>query len=143
MKKTIYTIGLMAATLIAHSQTPAKNEVKAEQNVEAAKTNLKVAQQNLDAAYIPFRKDAEVQINANDQAIKDLRAKLVRRSKSPENNARRAKIDGFEKRNVELRNRLDVYETERSDWAVFKAKFTHDKDNLHDAVRDFDKDMGK
>jgi hypothetical protein len=143
MKKTIYTVGLMAVALMAHSQSPAQNEVKAEQNVEAAKTNLKIAQQNLDAAYIPFRKDAEVQINANDQAIKDLRAKLIKRSKSPENNARRQKIDVLEKRNVDLRNRLYAYESERSDWATFKAKFTHDKDDLHDAVKDFDKDMEK
>ena len=138
MKKTIYTIGLMTATLIAHSQTPVKNEGRAEQNVEAAKTNLKVAEQNLDAAYIPFRKDAEIQINANDQAIKELREKLIKRGNSPVANARRQKVDKLEKRNIELRTRLDAYETDRSDWATFKAKFTHDKDDLHDAVRDFD-----
>jgi hypothetical protein len=133
----------MTWALNACCQTPAQNEVKAEGKVEAAKENLKAAEKELDAAYPPFKKDAEMQISANDKKIKEFRAQFVKPSRSPLNDDVKQKIDDLEKRNVDLRNRLYVYETERSDWEVFKTKFNHDMDNLHDAFRDFGKDLKK
>jgi hypothetical protein len=143
MKRVIRILALMTWALNAYSQTPAQNEVKAEGKVEAAKENLKKAEKELDAAYLPFKRDAEKQIIANEKKIKELRAQFVKPSRSPVNNDNKQKIDDLEKRNVDLRNRLDVYETERSDWEVFKAKFNHDMANLRDAFRDFGKDLKK
>ena len=143
MKRVIRILALMTWALNAYSQTPAQNEVKAEGKVEAAKENLKKAEKELDAAYLPFKRDAEKQIIANEKKIKELRAQFVKPSRSSLNNDAKQKIDDLEKRNVDLRNRLDVYETERSDWEVFKAKFNHDMANLRDAFRDFGKDLKK
>jgi chromosome segregation ATPase len=143
MKRVIHILALTTWALYAHCQTPAQNEVKAEGKVEAAKENLKAAEKELDAAYPPFKKDAEKQISANAKKIKELRAELVKPNRSPLNDASKQKIDDLEKRNIDLRNRLYVYETERSDWEVFKAKFNHDMDNLHAAFHDFSKDLKK
>ena len=143
MKKAIYILTLMTGALYAHCQTPAQNEVKAESKVEGAKENLKKAEKELDAAYPAFKKDAEMQISANDKKIKELRAQFVKPNRSPANDDAKQKIDALENRNVELRNRLYTYEAERSDWEVFKAKFNHDMANLHDAFHDFGKDLKK
>lgn len=139
MKKIAYTMAMLIVTVVASSQTPAQNEVKAEQKVEAAKINLKDAEENLDVVYMLYKKDAIVQIDANDKKIKELRARLVKPRRAHANDARINKIDELQDRNVELRKRLYTYQAERSDWAAFKAKFNNDKDELHKAVDDVDK----
>jgi hypothetical protein len=143
MNKTIYTIALMASISCAYGQTPAQNETKAEDKLDTKKSEVKQAQRELDAAYIPFKKDAEVQIKANDEAIKELRRNLVKPGRSAANDDSKKKIDALEDRNVELRSRLYTYEAERSDWEAFRIKFNHDRDDLHKAVKDFGKDMKK
>ena len=106
MKKTIYTIALMAATILAHGQSPAQKEVIAKDNVQTAEENLKVAKQQLTDTYPAFRKDAEEQIKANDESIACLREKMVKPRKSAANDTAKKEIDKLEDRNDDLRNRL-------------------------------------
>jgi predicted nucleic acid-binding Zn-ribbon protein len=143
MKKSIYTLALVTGTILMSCQTPAQKEEAAETKVQSAKEDLKDAKQELNSEYPSFRKDAELQINDNDKQIASLRAKLDRPGKHPLDNARKQRIDDLEKRNADLRSRLYGYETEHSDWAAFKVKFNHDKDNLRDAFKDFGDDLKK
>jgi hypothetical protein len=106
MKKIIYTIALMTGALLAHSQTPAENMVAAEAKVKCARADLVVAEKELAAAFPPFKKDAQVQIKANDKTISDLRTGFVKPFKSSANDASKVKIDDLEARNVDLRSRL-------------------------------------
>jgi uncharacterized protein YpmB len=143
MRKILYIIILAASALYSQAQTPAQNEVTTDANLDSAKANLKRAHKELNSAYAPFRRDAETQINDNDRKIKELRAGVIKPDKSKVNEIRNQKIDDLQKRNTILRNRLYAYETERTDWEVFKSTFNRDKEKLHAAFHDFDRDMKK
>ena len=137
-------IAVLMATIFTSCETPAQKEQVAQANVEGAKEELQQAkQQELNAEYPAFKKDAEVRIADNDKRIADLRANLSQSGKSPMDDMRRQKIDDLQKRNADLRARLYGYEKERSDWQTFKTKFNQDADNLHNAFKDFGNDLKK
>ena len=109
MKKTLYTIiVLMAVTILAYSQSPAEKEVAAKDNVQLAEENLKLAKQQLLDTYPAFKKDAEIQIKANDETIECLRASMIKPRRSPVNDEAKKKIDDLENRNDDLRSRLYI-----------------------------------
>jgi len=145
MKKTIYSLSVitfMAGGALMSCESAAQKQQIAANNVVAAKEELQQAkQQELNAEYPAFKKEAELKIAANDKHIAELRTKLS--GKSPMDDMRRQKIDDLQKRNAELRARLYGYEKERTDWLAFKAKFNNDADNLRDAFRDFGNDLKK
>ena len=147
MKKTIYMLPaavLMAVTVFASCETPAQKQQVAQANVEGATEELQQAkQQEVNAEYPAFKKDAEIKIAGNDKQIADLRVKLAQPGKSPLDDMRRQKIDNLEKQNADLRSQLLGYEKGPSDWTAFKLKFNHDSDNLRNAFRDFGNDLKK
>jgi len=148
MKKPIFytwplTV-LMAITIFTGCSTSADKDKIAETNVTTTNEELQQAkQQELNAEYPAFKKDAEVKIAANDKRIAELRGNLSASGKSPLDDMRRQKIDDLQKRNADLRARLYGYEKERSDWLTFKTKFNQDADKLRDAFRDFGNDLKK
>ena len=108
MKKLIYSIALMTCGALAHGQTPAENMSAAEARVECAKAEVVAAEKAFDATIKPYKKDAKMQIKANDKEIADLRHGLVKPFKSPANDESKKKIDDLENRNIDLRNRLYI-----------------------------------
>ena len=108
MRKAVYTILLMGASLLTYGQSPAQKEVTAKDKVVNAEENLKLAKQQLLDTYPAFKKDAEKQIKDNDQTIEYLRAHMVKPRRSPANNEAKKKIEDLENRNDELRNRLYI-----------------------------------
>ena len=148
MKKLIYTIPLcavlMAGMILTGCQTPAQKEDAAKENVQNANEQLKDAKQEVNAEYPAFKRDAEVQINANENRIATLREKLnTSGGKAPLDPMRKQRIDDLERRNAELRSRLYGYEKERSDWETFKAGFNADMHKLDNAFTDFGNDLKK
>src|ERR1039458_4928930 len=105
MKKSIYTLGLIAGIALVSCQTPAQKEEAAEANLQTDKENLATAKQELNAEYPAFRKDADQQITDNEKEITSLRAKLDK-DKTPLDNIRRQKIENLEKQNADLRSKL-------------------------------------
>jgi hypothetical protein len=110
MRKTIYTLILMSGALCAISQTPAEKLVAARVKVERAKAALNEAQIELKAVYPVYKKDARMQIKANDRSIGELRSNLTKPLLSPLNDSTKQKIDLLEDRNVALRDRLYINE---------------------------------
>ena len=147
MKKIILSLSATAfaltGSLFFGCSSSADKVNAAETKVQSANQELVAAKQELNAEYPSFRKEAEVQIAANDKRIDELKERLDKRDKAPLNNIRKRRIEELETKNAELRSRLYGYEKERSDWESFKIKFKHDMDNLGDAFRDFGKDMKK
>jgi len=149
MKNTLYTTALLAGIILAGCQTPAQKEAAAETKVDTAQSNLTNAQTDLNTTkaalnpeYPAFRADADQQIADNDKKIAKLRSKLTD-SDSPANDIRSKKIDKLQKQNADLKSRLYGYETDRSDWVVFKVRFNHDRDDLNQAFVDFGDDLKK
>jgi|GEM_PF-934879 predicted small lipoprotein YifL len=147
MKKTIYTLAvtvMMTGTALAGCGPSAPKQEMAETNVTAAKEELQNAkQQQVNAEYPAFKRNAEIKIADNEKQIANLRAKLAQPGKSPMDDMRRQKIDNLEKQNADLRSELYGYEKGPSDWTAFKLKFNHDEDRLHNAFRDFGNDLKK
>lgn len=144
MKKTIQSLllsSVLIGALLTSCEGNAQSVDAAKQNVKESKEELKQAQ--LNAEYPAFKKDAEAKIAANDRHIADLRAKLGQPGKSTADDIRRQKIDDLQKKNADLRADLATYERDHSDWAMFKARFNHDADNLNQAFKDFGNDMKK
>jgi hypothetical protein len=47
------------------------------------------------------------------------------------------RIEELRKRNTDLKTRLDNYDTNTSDWDIFKREFSHDMDELGQSLKDF------
>ena len=144
MKKIICGLALnviLAGTFLTSCETK-------QQKVEDAKQDLKDARQDarqeeLNAEYPAYKKEMEERIEGNNRRIADIRADLAKPGNHPFAEERKKNIDNLEKRNAEMRSRLEAYEKDHSDWSTFKRNFNHDMDNLGDAFRDFGNDLKK
>lgn len=149
MKKTILMLTMAAfvagtATLTACS-SPAEKEAKAEEHVQDAKQDLVAAQQNATQASInaanaeewqAFKNETNAKIDANQSMISELRKMKRKADNDMTEAAYKAKIDELQERNKLLRERMDAYETNKSDWATFKSKFNSDMDDLGRSLKD-------
>lgn len=148
MKRSFYAFSLIVGLAAAGCQTPAQKEEKAAEKMQDAKQDMHEAKQEerqaLNAEYPAFKTAGEKEIEANNDRIAKLRERLAKTGgNAPLDGARRDKIADLEKRNADLKASLYGYETERSDWETFKAKWNHDKDNIDQAFKDFGNDMKK
>ena len=142
MKKTMYSFAfsaMMAGAVLTSCDSKQDKVEDAKENVTEAKEDLKDAQQELNAEYPAYKIDMNKRIVANETEIARLRAIINKPGEKPLDNARRDKIDDLERRNADLRTRLDGYETKRSNWEEFKREYNHDMDELGNSF----KDMGK
>lgn len=110
MKRSIYTMLFLAISIVAYSQSPAEKEVLAQDKVDRARENLRLAKEELKATYPAYIQDAKDQISVNDKKISILRCDLVKPHRSPANFDAKQKISALEDRNFDLRYRLDIYE---------------------------------
>ena len=130
---------MMAGAVLTSCDSKQDKVEDAKENVTEAKEDLKDAQQELNAEYPAYKIDMNKRIVANETEIARLRAIINKPGEKPLDNARRDKIDDLERRNADLRTRLDGYETKRSNWEEFKREYNHDMDELGNSF----KDMGK
>jgi len=148
MKKTM--IGIAAAMFVAGSifsscSSPEQKEEHAEKKVEDAKADVKDAKQDLAEAqqgsniseYQKFKNDANEEINNNDRKIAELRVEL-KNEKADARVKDEKKIDELQRRNHELKDRLEAYHDDgKSNWQQFKTEFKHDLDELGQSFKDF------
>ena len=142
MNFTVMTF--MAAFLLTSCRSPEQKEDAAKQNVNEANQDLQETQQenNLEAKQVAsaeewkeFKMETEAKISKNEERIAELKVKMNKPGKTFDK-LYADRIDTLEKRNSEMRSRLDIYEKEQSDWASFKREFNHDMDELGRAIYD-------
>ena len=146
MKKIIYGFAfsaMMAGAVLTSCDSKQEKVEDAKEEVTEAKEELKDAQQEVNAEYPAFRKENDERIAANQTEIDRLRKIVAKPGEKPLDNARRDRIDDIERRNTDLRTRLDGYETKRSNWDEFKREFNHDMDELGNSFKDMGKDNVK
>jgi hypothetical protein len=154
MKKTIYTLAvtaLLAGTILTSCDSPAKKEEEAKENVQEAKQDLKEVQKDANAEservanaeeWRAFRNETDARITTNEARIAELRIKLKKPGKVLDP-LYAQRIEDLQKRNIELRARLDNYEKKQSGWESFKREFNHDMDELGHSLKDFSVDNKK
>ncbi|MDP2238282.1 MAG: hypothetical protein Q8J88_17785 [Bacteroidales bacterium] len=143
MKSTIYYaffVAVLTAGFFASCDSKAKKVENAQENVQDSKKALNEAQRELNEEYPAFRMEAEKKIASNEARIEELRAIVNQPGDKLLDDLRRKRIAELKLINADLRNRLDIYEKENSDWEVFKREFNHDMNGLLESLKDLGKD---
>jgi chromosome segregation ATPase len=155
MKRSIYTLAI-AGTLIAGiiftgCQSSAQKESSAQNKVNEARQDLMDAQNDAKAEarevagaeeWKEFRNDSEIKIRDNEIRIAELKAKMNKPGTTLDPLYEK-RIDTLEKKNREMKTRIDNYEKSQSNWEAFKQEFNHDMDELGQALKDFTVDNKK
>ncbi len=137
-------ISMLVVSAFIGCQSPSEKKESAEKDLQAAKEDLKKAQQEVADSiqkvataeeYEAFKAEAQEKIKKNDERIGELRVKLTKPGKVLDEYYE-SRITALEKRNRELREKIDSYDRSRSDWGSFKREFNHDMDELGKAIED-------
>jgi chromosome segregation ATPase len=132
-------------------QSPTEKKADAEKDLQEAKEDLREAQQEVVDSmhraatveeYEAFKTDAQVRIKRNEDRIAELRVKKAKPGKALDEYYE-SRITALEKRNAELRDKINSYDRSRSDWGSFKQEFNHDMDELGKAIEDLFTDNKK
>lgn len=155
MKKTIFALAI-ATTFFAGTATTGCQSSDSKSGKEHDKVNMdmehmdmehknsmtEVEKNNSADEWKAFRKDAEARIRDNETRIAEAREKMKETGKVIDAVLEK-KIDLLEKRNKDLRAKLDAYERDQSDWESFKREFNRDMDAIGQAFRDLTVDNKK
>jgi chromosome segregation ATPase len=139
MKKSIWAsvVFFFAVGIVFTScDTPAKKVENAESNVVEAKEELVQAQQDYLAEVESYRQETAEKIAANNRSIAEFNARIEAEKKETKADYR-VKIAEIEKKNNDLKLKLDNYRVESKDqWEAFKIEFNRDMDQLGAALKD-------
>lgn len=146
---TVLVMGIVSLTMIMGcSQTNEQKVADAKANVTSAKQDVKDAVVDVQAAteredWLTFKSAAEARIAVNDKIIVEYKAKMA--GADGKLNAKYdERIEALELKNKELRAMLDNYpDSGKNTWERFKSEFSHDMDELGEALKDFTVDNKK
>jgi len=141
MKITIVTLALstmlVAGTLLTSCKSPTQKEEAAQAKVDEAQQDLNAAQVKVASQeeWATFKIESELKINDNEIRIAELKVKMKKPGKVFDALYQK-RIDDLEKRNLDMRVRMETYEKSQSDWESFKTEFNHDMDELGKSLKD-------
>jgi hypothetical protein len=141
-------MGLVSLALVKGcSRSSDQKFADAKARVVAAKQDVKEATADVQAAareeWLKFKDNANAKIAANEKCIDDYKEKMTTADGKLEKQYDR-KIDALEKKNRELKSKLNDYQDSGKDkWEQFKREFNHDIDELGTALKDFTVDNKK
>lgn len=155
MRKNLFTIAtatvFVVGGMLTGCDTSAQKVDAAEENVEKAKENLKEAKQEeavvikkkaTAAEWKVFKEDSDAKIAKNNAKIKELKTKKKTSGKGMDK-IYTERIENIEKKNVELKERLDNFDNEQTDWDSFKREFDHDMGELGKAFKELGTESSK
>lgn len=141
MKRSIITVfAILAFSLSLDSCTsPADKVDDAKQDVENANRELEEAEVAYQKDLVAYRQDVRSRIESNEALIAELRAKNL--TASPQEKAKReVRIAEVEKRNNELKSKLDNYNGTTQDKLMnFRDEINHDMNELGETLKDLSK----
>ena len=139
MKKllTVFlTTSVLSLFILTSCSTPAEKVVNAENKVTDANKDLDKANTEYLADITSYRKETADKIAANDKSIADFNARIANEKKDAKADYKN-KIDALEKKNSDMKKRMDDYKADGKDkWEIFKIEFSHDMDGLGKAFKD-------
>lgn len=137
MKRSLYyvTSFLMLTLFLLNCKSNDKKVDNTNDITESTTAQLNEEQQKLNAEYKAFKTYALAEIEENDENIEKLQAKIDEPGKTLDE-ARKRRITDLKEQNTELRNRLNNYVLNTSDWQSFKTNFNKDLKGVGDSFRD-------
>gem|GEM_PF-812555 len=155
MMKIIYKLNLLIAILFilifAQCKTGDQKESDAVSEVQNAKLKLKeVAAANKDEKnetasaqeWKKFKADLDAKIMQNDERIATLKRQMIRKERELDDLYNR-RMDSFQVKSKNLKDRLESYNGVQSDLKVFRTEFERDMDELGKSLKDFTIDNKK
>jgi hypothetical protein len=141
-KKPIITLAIIflfaSGLMLTFCKSPSQKAEDAKDKVQDAREDLNVAKQKADTAIVKaandeewkaFKIDADAKIKKNELRISELKVKA-------KNEADKQRINALETRNAELKNRMNDYEKNKTDWESFTRDFNQANDELVIAIKD-------
>lgn len=148
MKKIFFllaaTAGLTGLVITGCKSNTEKNE-DAVENVNDANANLKDVQEEAtvdaskkatDAEWQTYKSEMLASINDNEIRIAELKKAFNKPGTTFDSNYSK-NIDALQKRNLDLKVRIENYENNQTDWESFKREFNSDISGLGKAFNDF------
>ena len=147
MKKTILTAAALSIVLLAGTSCSQSKKEEAENNIEQAQTDINNKIEGMDDEWIrerdEFNADVRARIEKNKEDIAELKAE-AKMKKEKVKKEYEAEVDRLEKRNEELRAKLDNDRSQaKENWQAFKEEFNHDMNELGTAIGDLFKNNKK
>ncbi len=149
--KFLFAALIAIGTIFLGCQSNEKKVENSREEVQEAEQDLNQAQQEavketkkevVNEEWNTYKIEALEKINKNEIRITELKAKKAKKGELLDPLYEK-RIENLERKNAELKAKIDKYESEQSDWETFKREFNHDMNELGDALQDFDKDNAK
>ena len=139
MKKLIFQIATTISILIivlSSCSTPAEKVEKAENKVTEANKNLDGAIKDYQTDINSYRLATAERIASNEKSIKAFNLRIANDKKEAREEYLK-KINALEKKNTDMKKRLDDYKAEGNDkWKTFKMEFNKEMDDLGNSIKD-------
>lgn len=141
MKRIIFTLGIIATLLAISCKSGEQKVADAENKVANAEQNLDQVKHDADsvaaknAELDAFKLESENKIRENELLITALKDKKKSTGKKVDAVFEK-NIDSLELRNKNMKKRMDGFERGKSDWESFKREFSHDMNELGNALND-------
>lgn len=139
-KLVLGSLALVALLGVSSCNSAAENVTDAQNDVNDANEALDLANEEYLADIANYRIETSIAIATNDSLILDLKAKSKVSGKKS-NPYYENEIADLERRNAELKKKMDEYKGDGKDnWTEFKEEFKHDMDELGNALKDLTQD---
>lgn len=150
MKKTISIYGiaiLMTGAAFFGCQSASQKEQNATDQLEVAEENLENVKDQTQAdakrlagsdEWQAFKIASLEKIQENKQLMADMRIKMKSSGKKADATYE-VKINELEQKNNDLKARMTAYESNQTDWILFKTEFIRDMEGLGMALKEFGK----
>lgn len=147
MKNSILALTVctfIAGSFLTSCTTPAEKVENAQTNVEEAKKDLSLANQEYLVEIENYRKEEALKITANEQSIADFKTRVAKEKKDVKADYEK-QIAELEQKNSDMKKKLDDYKANsKEEWVKFKTEFGADMNNLGQAFKEFvEKDKKK
>lgn len=138
-----YSIPMLAVAMLLMVFAIFSGCESSEKKVDVAQDEVTKAKEDLDAANAEYLADVEAYrkekadlIAANDSSIVALKLKIANEKKDVKADYEK-KITELEQKNKDLKVKMDDYNDEgKEKWESFKREFSHDMDELGNALKD-------
>ncbi len=153
MKKVIFILTasalFLSGAMFTGCQSPDQKVDSAQVKADNAQKDLKDVQKAAELQRATnaeewkiFKSESEIKIKENESAIAALKEKMTMAGKKMDA-VYGKKIDDLEQKNRNLQARMEVYDKGQSEWEVYKREFSHDMDELGQALKDLGVDNKK
>jgi len=149
MKKSIFILAVTTSLLAGGIFTSCQSN---DQKVDAAKEKVQDARQELievqteaynaevvkinEEEWKTFKIETDNNIKNNELRIAELKLQLEKPGQTFDP-VFKNRIEVLEQKNLDMKNRLNAYRNNQSDWVVFKSEFDRDMTELQKTLREF------